>query len=45
MQRIVEVQEGALEEVVFEGRRVVQENTGEMSLPWSRPRNLATGLG
>lgn len=35
----VGVQEGALEEVVVEGRRVLQENMGDMSLPRSRPRN------
>lgn len=34
----------ALEEMVFEGRRVSQENMGEMSLLWSSPEILAKGL-
>lgn len=33
-----------LEETVLE-RRVSQENVGEMSLPWSRPRNTGQGIG
>lgn len=45
MQRAVGVQEGALEEVVFEGRRILQGNTGDMSLPWSKPRNTGHGVG
>lgn len=45
MQRAVGVQEGALEEVVFEGRRILQENMGDMSLPWSKPRNTGRGVG
>lgn len=35
----------SLEEMVFEGRRVSQENMGEMSLLWSSPEILAKGLG
>lgn len=30
---------------MFEGRRVSQENMGEMSLLWSSPEILAKGLG
>lgn len=41
----VGVPEGALEGVVSEERRVLQENMGDMSFPWSRPEILAMGLG
>lgn len=40
---LVEKAVGAQEEEVFEGRRILQQNSGDMSLPQSRLRNTDHG--